>query len=107
MEVNPIEYTEGLRLIRNRRRLRWLELPGFVLLMSAVLWFFNESVVAVLAVFFLFTIFAGIYNFKVIIIECPKCNKPFGKDGWFMSSFNRKCLHCGLSINADNNKGDS
>lgn len=86
-----MDYSKGLKLIRSRRQLRWLELPGFILMMSTVLWIFNESVAAALVVFLLFTTLAVAYNYKVIIIECPKCNKPFGKDGWFMHSFNQKC----------------
>lgn len=107
MENTEIDYSDGLSLIRSRRRLRWLELPGFVLIMLIVQYLFPNSIVVSAIAVLIFAVIAIRYNFKVSSIECPRCKNPFGKNGWFIQSFNQKCLHCDLSIYADKQKSVS
>lgn len=99
---NEISYDDlqpGLKKIRNRRWLLWLViltyLPGLVVAMGAGL---TSS-----ALSYLFFAWVGLLCVAVgmaTVVKCPGCDKPFHTNGPTFLPV-RKCVHCGLAVNAD------
>ena len=100
---NPVDFGPGLRKIRQRRWFLWLTILIYLPAMMASLRFSGGMNMAV-KVFIAWIILLFITVWFVATIRCPDCGNYFHTNGpTFFPA--RRCLHCGLHINADK-KGD-
>ena len=98
-QPDPAALHQGLVSIRKRRWFLWtsiiIYLPGMWLALQAGLakgtltWLFGAWVA-------LLCVAVGVAT----VVKCPRCGKQFHTNGpTFLPA--RKCLHCGLHVNAD------
>jgi hypothetical protein len=93
--------TEGniVATIRRRRRfLLWLSLAEIpiALLVAAIV---RSGIVfgMVIAICLVIELAAIV---RLALSECPRCGKLFHYKGFYGNTWTRRCLHCGLSLNA-------
>lgn len=100
---DPADFGPGLRKIRRRRWFLWLTILIYLPAMMVSLRSpsgFNMAV----KVFIAWIVLLFITVWIVATIRCPDCGNYFHTSGpTFFPA--RRCLHCGLHINADK-KGD-
>lgn len=41
---------------------------------------------------------------SLLFFRCPQCERPFHRTGFMLSAFTTRCLHCGLSLRAANER---
>jgi hypothetical protein len=98
-EISVDDLHSGLKKVRGRRWILWLVIliyiPGLFVAMSAGL---SSSTLS-----YLFFAWVGLLCVAVAlatVVKCPGCNKTFHTNGPTFLPV-RKCVHCGLGINAD------
>lgn len=103
--VDPAAIGQGLSKIRSRRRLLWativLYLPGMLVCLELGL---SSGTLAKL-----FGAWVGLLCVVVgmaTIVKCPRCANPFHTNGPTFLPV-RKCVHCGLHVNADKPAGNT
>ena len=89
----------GLRRIRRRRRYLWLVSLAYLPIMLITLKV-THSNRALAAVFVIWIVFLCKAVLPVAFAVCPRCGNYFHMKGFF-PLYLRRCLHCGLHINAD------
>ena len=95
----PAPYAARWRQFRRRRNVAWLVfagyLPGVPALGLPLAGRFGSELplYAIAALWLIAMLAAGVY---AINWKCPRCGKPFLRDGWIHNAFARSCLHCGL-----------
>ena len=98
-EISFDALQKGLKKIRNRRWLLWLVIlvyiPGLVVAMNAGL-----SSSALSNLFFVWVGLLCVVVAMATVVKCPCCQKPFHTNGPTFLPV-RKCVHCGLGVNAD------
>ena len=99
MNEQPADLRPGLARIRRRRWFLW----GIILIYMPAMWFvlqlthsLRRTMPAFAVWFILLCVAAGISA----AARCPRCGNYFHMHGMTLLYF-RKCLHCGLHINAD------
>ena len=101
---DPVDFGPGLRKIRQRRWFLWLTILIYIPAMMVALqspWGQGAAV----KVFIVWIILLFITVWLAAAIRCPDCGNNFHTHGpTFFPA--RRCLHCGLHINADK-KGDA
>lgn len=91
----------GLRRLRRRRMALW----GLIAVYLPAIWLSlrlsgsDRTTGVVFAVWALLLLVAVL---RVALVACPRCGKPFHLNG-VVPLYLRRCLHCGLHINADKN----
>lgn len=101
--VNGIieEISRPLETIRRRRRLYKVLLWGCfvpVVLLSLAITRSEQATMAIALVWGLLSSIPVILNHHT---KCPRCGERFHKGKYYTSPFTRKCLHCKLSLRAD------
>ncbi|MBN2332112.1 MAG: hypothetical protein JXO49_08510 [Deltaproteobacteria bacterium] len=100
---DPVDFGPGLKKIRQRRWLLWLLILIYVPAMMVALKYPGGYDMAI-KVFIAWIILLCIAVWLAAVIRCPDCGNYFHTNGpTFFPA--RRCLHCGLHINADK-KGD-
>lgn len=99
----PLEaLREGLRKVRSRRWLLWLiifvYIPGLVVAMGVGL---PGSIMSKL--FFLWVALLCVAVGMATVVKCPQCGNTFHTNGPTFLPV-RKCVHCGLAVNADKHR---
>jgi len=94
---------KGLKKVRSRRWILWLVIliyiPGLYAAMSAGM---TSDTLAKL--FFAWVGLLCVAVGMATVVKCPGCNKQFHTNGpTFLPA--RKCVHCGLAVNADKVSG--
>lgn len=101
--VNGIieEISRALKTIRHRRRLYKILLFGcsvpFFFLSLAI----TRSEQAAMALTLGWTLLSTIPVVLNYLTECPRCGERFHKGPYYQSPWTQKCLHCKLSLRAD------
>jgi len=99
MTTELSEIGPGLARIRRRRRYLWLVSIAYVPIMWITLkWTHSNKALGV--VFVIWVVFLCKAVLPVAFVFCPRCGNYFHMKG-FMPLYLRRCLHCGLHINAD------
>jgi hypothetical protein len=99
------DYEAAWRDFRKRSIILWAAALGYVpgmafisiaivLPLSALTGIKPDNIVLPVAVCWLATIV--ITGFYRSLFRCPRCGKEFFWGSWFVNSFARKCMHCGL-----------
>jgi hypothetical protein len=91
--------SSGLRRIRRRRWYLWLVSLAYVPIMWITLQW-THSNKALVVVFIIWIVFLCKAVLPVAFVLCPRCGNYFHMKGFF-PLYRRRCLHCGLPINAD------
>ncbi len=100
---DPVDLAPGLKKIRRRRWFLWLTILIYIPAMVIALQSPGGSGMAV-KVFIAWIILLFISVWLAAVVRCPDCGNHFHTHGpTFFPA--RRCLHCGLHINADK-KGD-
>ena len=100
---DPVDFGPGLRKIRHRRWYLWLTILIYIPAMVVALqspWGCHAAV----KVFIVWIIMLCISVWLAAVVRCPDCENYFHTHGLTFFPA-RRCLHCGLHINADK-KGD-
>jgi hypothetical protein len=100
---DPKEFSAGLKKVRQRRIMLWLIIAVYVpammiSLQSAGGW--NT----VIKVFMIWLILLCVVVAFAVVVRCPECGNCFHTHGPTFFPV-RRCVHCGLHVNADK-KGD-
>ncbi len=93
------QYAQGLRKVRQRRWYLW----GVILVYVPAIWLsltITNSDRATAKVFAVWFVLACIASCISAFVKCPRCNNFFHVHG-FIPMYMRRCLHCGLGLNAD------
>ena len=98
-QAETVDITAGLAKVRGRRWLMWFVIiayvPGLLITLEmqasakVMGWLFGFWVL-------LLCIVVGLAT----VIKCPRCHNPFHTNGPTFLPV-RKCVHCGLHLNAD------
>ncbi len=102
MTGNPVRdegMAEAFRALRSRRGLLW----GSILIYLPAIWLSLEltgSDRATSVVFVAWLALVSVALFRAVSARCPRCGKTFHLNG-FIPLYLRRCLHCGMHINAD------
>ena len=97
------EFSEGLKKIRQRRWLLWIVILAYVPAMMVSLQSTGGWDTVVKA-FIVWLVILCVVVGMAVVIRCPDCGNCFHTHGpTFMPV--RRCVHCGLHVNADK-KGD-
>jgi hypothetical protein len=97
MEKESLE--SGLRRIRRRRCYLWMIAAAYLPLMGMTM-ALTHSNRALIAVYCIWVVFLAKAVLPVAFVLCPRCGKRFHMKGFF-PRYGRKCVHCGIHINAD------
>lgn len=101
-ETDPADlstFAPGLTLVRRRRRFLW----GMLLVYVPAIWttlLLTGSDRAAFKVFVLWVVLTSLAVGAAALARCPRCFNYFHMHG-FVPLYLRKCLHCGLHVNAD------
>jgi hypothetical protein len=64
-------------------------------------WLFQSSTVNIIyVVISVLAVVTVIFPFGITTYRCPRCSECFHVKGSFCNVFARKCMHCGLKLNA-------
>jgi len=99
------DYSRGLRKLRGRRRV----MGGLILIYVPAIWLSLELTKSDRTTGIVFGIWVVLLFFAVLwvaVARCPKCRNPFHLNG-AIPLYLRRCLHCGLHINADKKSSDT
>lgn len=98
--TNHPDYHLGLKKIRRRRLLLWTVIIAYLPAMMFALQSSNvRTWVTIAFVGWIVSLIAAVV--LCCIVRCPRCGECFHTNGPTFLPF-RRCLHCGLHINADN-----
>ncbi len=103
MTTDESRLSTGLQRIRRRRWYLWLVSLAYVPIMWITL-VTTRSNRALAAVFVIWIVFLCKAVLPVAFVLCPRCGNRFHMKGFF-PLYLRRCLHCGLHINADKKSG--
>jgi len=106
VKPDPAVIHQGLAKVRNRRWLLW----GTILVYLPGLWLALQLGLAGGDLAKLFGVWVTLLCLTVglaTVVKCPRCGNAFHTNGPTFLPV-RKCVHCGLHVNADKNpsKGD-
>jgi drug/metabolite transporter superfamily protein YnfA len=96
---DPAIISSGLKSIRKRRLVLWF----VILIYVPAIWIVLEKTQSDRATgkaFAVWLVFLIASVFWAAVVRCPRCGNYFHVNGPMLFFF-RKCLHCGLPINAD------
>jgi len=96
------QYAEGLSKVRRRRWCLW----GVILIYIPLIWTtltITQSDRETAKVFAVWFVLACIASCISAFVKCPRCGNLFHVNGLIPMYF-RRCLHCGLPLNADKKK---
>ena len=104
MTMDSDKIGSGLRRIRRRRLYLWLVSLAYVpiMLLTRELTHSNRALAVVFCIWIVFLCKAVL---PVAFVLCPRCGNCFHMKGFF-PLYLRRCLHCGLHINADKKTGE-
>jgi len=98
-EIDPVVLQQGLAKVRNRRWILWatilIYMPGLLIAFEmeassgTMGWLFAAWIV-------LICVSVGLAT----VVKCPRCNNTYHTNGPTFLPV-RKCVHCGLAVNAD------
>lgn len=98
-EQDPVVLKEGLSKVRNRRWILWASIlvyiPGLLITLNlgasrgTMGWLFGAWIALICVTVGLAT-----------VVRCPRCQNPYHTNGPTFLPV-RKCVHCGLALNAD------
>jgi hypothetical protein len=97
--VDPREYREGLKKVRQRRLWLWLVIIVYLPAMMIALRQPNYKTWAALA-FCIWIVLLIIVVAFACLVRCPRCGECFHTHGPTFLPL-RRCLHCSLHVNAD------
>lgn len=92
----------GLRLIRLRQRRMGLIFVGFfpvALAVGFVTRFLSDSEAPVIVAMLLYGGLLTVYSLRLALTDCPRCD-GFYHLNWWANPFTRRCLNCGLRLEA-------
>jgi hypothetical protein len=93
---------EGLRLIRVRQRRMAHVFLAFVpclILAAGIGRLFSDSEAPVIVVALLYGALFLVYSLRLALTECPRCHGLYHLN-WWANPFTRRCLNCGLRLDA-------
>ena len=96
------EIERGLRLIRLRQqRMMTIFLAFFPSLVATygVSQLFSASEMPVIGVALGYGVLSLVYSLRLVLTECPRCGDMYHLN-WWANPFTRRCLNCGLSLDA-------
>lgn len=96
---DPLLISQGLSRVRLRRWLLWSVIIGYVPGLVVALQLHLSSS-AMTRLFGLWVVLLCIAVGMATVIKCPRCGKPYHTNGPTFLPV-RKCVHCGLPVNAD------
>jgi hypothetical protein len=100
MSTDPLYTGPELGRIRDCRMCLWLVALAYVpMMLMTSKW--NHSDTALGAVFVIWLAFLCRAALQVAFAICPRCGNYFHIKTLFPSYLRRRCVHCGLHINAD------
>jgi hypothetical protein len=97
------DYSAAWRDLRKRRLIAWgfffsyipyMFLFGAIGSRLAAIIGFKEDLIW-LPLFFIWGSAFAIVNFRLALFRCPRCDARFFWT-WYLNTFARRCLHCGL-----------
>lgn len=98
-EIDPVVLRQGLAKVRNRRWILWatilIYMPGLLVALEmnassgTMGWLFAAWIA-------LICVSVGLAT----VVRCPRCNNTYHTNGPTFLPV-RKCVHCGLAVNAD------
>jgi hypothetical protein len=97
------EFSDGLKRIRQRRRLHWIIFFGFIpyaLILSFVISLFTDPEEYIAHISIPYMLLFGLVGSYSCYNRCPRCDNIFSIKG-YVNPWNRRCLHCKLHINHD------
>jgi hypothetical protein len=103
-KLDPAVIHQGLTKVRSRRWLLW----GTILVYLPGLWLALQAGLSTRTLTWLFGAWVALLCVVVgmaTVVKCPRCGNAFHTNGPTFLPV-RKCLHCGLHVNADK-KGEN
>jgi len=97
------QYVQGLRKVRQRRWYLWSVILVYLpaIWISLTLTQSDRATAKVFAVWFVLTCIASCLS---AFVKCPRCGNLYHVNG-VIPLYLRRCLHCGLRLNADKKPG--
>ena len=100
MMTDPVYIGTELKKIRGQRMYLWLVSLSYVPMMYLT-FVWNHADTALFVVLAIWMFFLGKAVLVVAFSLCPRCGNYFHMKGFFPNYLLRRCLHCGLRLNAD------
>lgn len=98
-EMDPVFLHRGLAKIRNRRWILWatilVYIPGLLIALDM-----EASGGTMAKLFAAWIMLICVSVGLATIVRCPRCNNAYHTNGPTFLPV-RKCVHCGLAVNAD------
>jgi Zn ribbon nucleic-acid-binding protein len=100
MTTDPLHIGPELGKIRASRMCMWLVGLCYVpMMLMTFKWTHSDKALAVVFVIWIVFLVRAVIN--VAFATCPRCGNYFHMKNFFPNYLLRRCVHCGLHINAD------
>jgi uncharacterized membrane protein YhdT len=101
-EISQAALHQGLKKVRSRRWILWITIliymPGLIIALES-----NASGSTLGKLFAAWIALLCIAVGLATVVKCPQCGNTFHTNGPTFLPV-RKCVHCGLAVNADKSK---